>query len=312
MPADADLVAEAEIQAVLADIDANPWPDDVVSARLLYDQMGPPIAADIAIRPVQVGGVRARTLTPPRYDRQRAVLFLHGGGYVYGSLASHAGMAAEIGRAAAAVCLQLDYRLAPEHPYPAALEDTVAAYEWLLAQGYPPERIALVGDSAGGGLALATLLELTRAGHPHPGAVGCISPWVDLEATGESYRTRQAVDPIVERELSLRVAGLYLDGRDPRMPTASPLHADLRGFPPLLIQVGECEVMFSEAAELAARARSAGVDVTFEEWPRMVHVWHLYYPILAAGRAAIGRIGEFIQDKTGIRTERPYAWARSS
>lgn len=304
-------VVEAEIQAVLADIEANPWPDDIPSARLLYNRMGPPIAADIAAAPVGVGGRPARTLTPPRCDPDRALLFLHGGGYVYGSLASHAGMAAEIARAAEAVCLQLDYRLAPEHPYPAALDDALAGYDWLLARGHLPEQVTLVGDSAGGGLALATVVALRQAGRPLPAAVACVSPWVDLAAGGESYRTRQAVDPIVERDLVLRVAGQYLNGRDPRLPTASPLHADLRGFPPLLVQVGECEVMFSEAAELAERARAAGVDVTFEEWPRMVHVWHLYYPILGAGRAAIAGIGEFIHAKTPSRTERPHAWARS-
>lgn len=287
-----------ELEAVQADIDANPWPTDVAAARILYDQMGPPIASDIRAERRTVGGVPAQILTPPAVDEGRAVLFLHGGGYVYGSLASHGGMAAELARASRCKCVQLDYRRAPEHPFPAALEDACAAYEAMLLDGTSPARIVIIGDSAGGGLVMSTLLALKEKARPMPGAAVCLSPWVDLQSTGESFRTRQALDPMIDREICLSLAAQYLGAVDPRSPLVSPIHADLRGLPPLLIQVGEREVLFSEAETLAARARDAGVAVIFEEWLQMVHVWHLYYPILTAGREAIARVGAFVQEKT--------------
>jgi epsilon-lactone hydrolase len=291
-----------EIDAVLADLDANPWPDDIVEARVLYDRMGPPIADDIAVDKFDIGGQKAQLLTPPEADTDRALLFLHGGGYVYGSLMSHGGMAAEITRAAHCRGLQLDYRLAPEHPYPAAVEDACEAYEWLLGKGFSPPRVALVGDSAGGGLVIAALAALQQQGHPMPGAAVCLSPWVDLEATGDSYETRKQIDPMVERKVVELVSRLYLNGQSPKLPTASPIHADLRNMPPLLIQVGEREILFSDSQMLADKARASGLDVTFEEWPGMVHVWHLYYPILSAGREAIARVGQFIVEKTRPQT----------
>jgi acetyl esterase/lipase len=289
--------ARQELEAVLEDIASTPWPSDVAQARALYDVMGPPIAEDIRVEPVTVVSVPAQLLKPPNADAGRALLFLHGGGYVYGSLLSHGGMAAEIARHSKCKALQLHYRLAPEHPYPAAVEDACAAYEWLL-QSHSPEKIAFVGDSAGGGLVMCALVALKDQGRPLPGAAVCISPWVDLEATGESYSKRQALDPMVESDLVSFLSGLYLNGQDPKAPTASPVYADLHGMPPLLIQVGEREILFSDAAWLFEKARSSGVDVTFEEWPQMVHVWHLYYPVLSAGREAIAGVGEFILQKT--------------
>jgi epsilon-lactone hydrolase len=293
-----DEAARRELEAVLADIASTPWPADVAAARLLLDGAGPPIARDIHVERTGVGTVAAQMLTPPDADAGRAVLFLHGGGYVYGSLASHGGMAAEIARHSRCGALQLQYRLAPEHPFPAAIEDACGAYEWLLLAGYAPRNIAFVGDSAGGGLVMAALVTLKDQGRPLPGAAVCVSPWVDLQATGESYRERQALDPMIDRPLVDFLAGLYLNGHDPRAAAASPIHADLRGLPPLLIQVGEREVLFSEAARLYANALVGGVDATFEEWPQMVHVWHLYYPTLTAGRQAIARIGAFVRAKT--------------
>jgi acetyl esterase/lipase len=288
----------SEIEAVLAEIAAHPWPADIAEARLLYDHLGPPISDDVAIETLEMAGMAARMLIPPEVDTDRALLFLHGGGYVYGSLSSHGGMAAEIARSAHCQALQIEYRLAPEHPFPAAVEDACAAHEWLLARGFERDKIAIVGDSAGGGLAMSTLVALHALRRPLPGAAVCISPWVDLEATGDSYRTRKTIDPMIEPGLVGFLANLYLNGQDPRQPTASPIHADLRGLPPLLIQVGEREVLYSDAEGLARKARSSGVDVTFEEWAGMVHVWHLYYPILSGGRKAIARVGAFIREKT--------------
>jgi monoterpene epsilon-lactone hydrolase len=289
-----DAVARRELAAVLADIDAHPWPTEIAAARILYDQMGPPIAADIRTELFEIGGVPAQRLIPPDADADRAVLFLHGGGYVYGSLQSHGGMVAEIARASRCVAISLQYRLAPEHPFPAALDDACAAYAWLLQRGFSADKLALVGDSAGGGLVMSTLVTLRDRGQPMPGAAVCVSPWVDLSATGESWTTRQAMDPMIDRSLVDLLAGLYLAGQDRTMPVVSTVHADLRGLPRLLIQVGEREVLFSEAQRLAAHARAQGVEVTFEEWAQMVHVWHLYYPMLGAGRDAIARIGAFL------------------
>jgi epsilon-lactone hydrolase len=291
----------AELNAVLAYLEARPWPDGVNEARAHYDALGRPIAPDIGIERVSIDGVGAQMLTPADCDADRAILYLHGGGYVFGSLKSHAGMVAEVARAARCRVLQLDYRRAPEHPFPAAVEDATAAYQWLLRRGFAPERIAIAGDSAGGGLVLSMLVASRAQGIPLAGAAVCLSPWVDMEATGESYRTRERIDPLVQRKVVDEVTRLYLNGQDPRTPTASPIHADLTGFPPLLIQVGEREILFSDSEALAKKARALGVDVTFEEWPGMVHVWHLHYPMLASGREAIERIGLFLIEKTGAR-----------
>lgn len=291
----------AEMEALLAYLEARPWPDGVPEARAHYDALGTPIAPDIGIEPVRIDGVDAQVLTPPDCDADRALLYLHGGGYVFGSLKSHAGMVAEVARAARCRVLQLDYRRAPEHPFPAAVEDAIAAYQWLLRRGFSPERITIAGDSAGGGLVLAMLVACRVRSLPLSGAAVCLSPWVDLEATGESYRTREHVDPLVQRKVVNQVIRLYLNGQDPRAPTASPLHADLTGFPPLLVQVGEREILFSDSEAIAKKARAQGVDVTFEEWPGMVHVWHLHFPRLSSGREAIERIGRFVIEKTGAR-----------
>jgi len=292
-------VRRAELAAVLSYLEARPWPDGVDAARAHYDSLGDPIAPDIRVEPLAIEAAGAQRLVPPEHDRDRALLYLHGGGYVFGSLKSHGGMAAEVARAARCSVLQLDYRRAPEHPYPAAVEDAVAAYRWLLAQGFAPGRIAIAGDSAGGGLVLCVLARCKELGVPLAGAAVCISPWVDMEATGESYRTREAIDPLVQRKVVDEVTQHYLAGQDPRAPTASPIHADLTGFPPLLIQVGEREILYSDSDALARKAYAFDLDVTFEEWPDMVHVWHLHYPRLETAREAIDRLGRFVRDKTG-------------
>ncbi len=289
----------AELAAVLHYLEARPWPDGVAAARAHYDSLGDPIAPDVRVEPLRIERATAQLLTPPAYVTGRAMLYLHGGGYVFGSLQSHGGMVAEIARAAHSQVLQLDYRRAPEHPFPAAVEDAAAAYRWLLAQGFAPRHITIAGDSAGGGLVLGTLVHCRALDLPLAGAAVCLSPWVDMEATGESYRTRAHLDPLVQRKVVDEVTQHYLQGADPRTPTASPIHADLRGFPPLLIQIGEREILYSDAEALAHKARTQGVDVTLEAWPDMVHVWHLHYPRLTTAREAIDRLGQFVHDKTG-------------
>lgn len=254
-----------------------------------------PTPADVAIEHVKASERPAEWLRPPGVRSDAAVLYLHGGGYVIGSPRSHRHLAAAIARAAGTRALLLDYRLAPEHPFPAALDDAVAAYAWLLGQGIAPGRLVVAGDSAGGGLTVATLLALRERGLPRPAGGVCISPWVDLTLGGASYTTRAAADPIVTREGIEGMAQAYAGAGDRKAPLVSPLFADLRGLPPLLVHVGDAEVLLDDARGLAASARAAGVDVTLEEWPAMIHVWHWFLSMLDEAERAVAGIGTFVR-----------------
>ena len=255
--------------------------------------------ADISVTPVDVDGTAAEWLDAPGVDSDRVLLYLHGGGYVIGSIATHRGLTAALSRAAHCRVLALDYRLAPENPYPAAVEDATKAYRWLLAQGYGNGNIAISGDSAGGGLTLATLLSLKASATPLPAAAVPISPWTDMEGSGESMQTKVELDPMVEPGGLMGMARLYMgDSADYRAPTASPLYGDYSGLPPLLIQVGGLETLLDDATRVAASAKAAGVDVNLEIWDEMVHVWHLFAPMLPEGREAITRIGDFVKQHT--------------
>jgi epsilon-lactone hydrolase len=255
-------------------------------------------APDVATTQVFAGGRPALWVRTPAVIEDRTVLYLHGGGYAMGSPQTFRDLTSRIGRAAGARVLVPDYRLAPEHPFPAAVNDAVASYRWLLAQGAAPEQVVIAGDSAGGGLTLATLVALRDQGDPLPAAGVCESPWVDMEGTGGSMNTRAAVDPLMERAVVQQMAAQYLAGADPRSPLAAPLHADLAGLPPLLIQVGECETLLDDAVRVAARAQAAGVDVTLEEFEGMPHVWHFFASFLPEAREAIQRIGDFVREHT--------------
>jgi acetyl esterase/lipase len=257
-----------------------------------------PTPADVGIEHVKAPQRPAEWLRPPGVRDDAAVLYLHGGGYVIGSPRSHRHLAAAIARAAGTRALLLDYRLAPEHPFPAALDDAVAAYQWLLAAGIAPARIVVAGDSAGGGLTVATLLALRERGLPRPAGGVCISPWVDLTFGGASYATRAAADPIVTREGIEEMAKVYVGAGDRKAPLISPLFADLRDLPPLLVHVGNDEVLLDDARGLAENARAAGVDVTLEEWPAMIHVWHWFLPMLDEAERAVGDIGAFVRART--------------
>jgi epsilon-lactone hydrolase len=252
-----------------------------------------PTPADVAIEHVIAPARPAEWLRPSGVRTDAAVLYLHGGGYVIGSPRSHRHLAAAIARAAGTAALLVDYRLAPEHPFPAALDDALAAYQWLLGRGLVPGRIVVAGDSAGGGLTVATLLAARDRSLPLPAAGVCISPWVDLTCSGATYATKAAVDPIVTRQSVSMMAEAYTGRGDPKAPLVSPLYADLRGLPPLLVHVGSDEVLLDDALGLAERARRAGVDVTLEEWPAMIHVWHWFLPMLAEAERAVGVIGRF-------------------
>jgi acetyl esterase/lipase len=256
-----------------------------------------PPAADVTCDKIAVAGRSAEWVATPGVDAERVILYLHGGGYVIGSIATHRDLASRLSRATGHRSLLIDYRLAPEDPHPAAVEDATAAYRWLLAQGLDPARIVVAGDSAGGGLAVATLVALRDAGDPLPAAGVCLSPWVDLEGVGESMTARAHRDPMVQRDPLLRMAAMYLGGADPRTPLAAPLHADLRGLPPLLVQVGHAETLHDDATRLAERAHAAGVDVTLEAWEDMIHVWQIFAPMLPEGQQAIDAIGEWVRKR---------------
>jgi monoterpene epsilon-lactone hydrolase len=290
-------MSNPEIDALRAAIAARPKAADLAEMRRGIDARGlaNKIADDVAVTPVDAAGVKAEWTATPNADPARAILFVHGGGYVIGSIDSHRHAAAEMGRAAATKVLSLDYRLAPEHPFPAPVEDTVAAYRYLLAQGFAPSHIAIAGDSAGGGLVVAAMLAIRDAGLPQPACGWCISPWIDMEATGASITGKAAEDPTVQKAGLEFMAKTYLAGADPKNPLASPLHANFTGLAPLLIQVGAAETLLDDATRLAALAGAAHVAVTLEIWPEMIHVWHVMHPVLAAGRKAIANGGAFIR-----------------
>ena len=247
---------------------------------------------------VNANGVPAEMVRADGASGDGVTLYLHGGGYVIGSPATHREFAKRLSAATGGGVLAIDYRLAPEHPFPAPVEDAVAAYQWLLEQGYDPARISIGGDSAGGGLAVATLVSLKEHNLPMPACGVCLSPWIDMEGLGDSMTSRAGTDPMVQREGLVAMGNVYLGGADPRSPLAAPLYADLSGLPALLIQVGTRETLYDDATRLADNAREAGVDTTFEPWEEMIHVWHLFAPLLDEGQQAIEQIGEFISDKT--------------
>lgn len=262
-----------------------------------------PGAPDAAGEPalIDAGGVEAEWVIARVAPAQPVVLFFHGGGYTVGSRRSHRHLAAAVGRAAGAAVLLVEYRLAPEHPFPAALDDALAAARWLRAQGSMP--LVFAGDSAGGGIVMATLLRLRDAGEALPAAAVCLSPWVDLRCASSSYERLAARDPMLAPEELREMARGYLGGADARDPLASPVLADLRGLPPLLVQVGSEEILLDDARALAEAARRDGVDVTLEEWPDMVHVWHWFFPVLAEGQQAIEAIGEFARRSLAVVEE---------
>ncbi|MBV8771223.1 MAG: alpha/beta hydrolase [Deltaproteobacteria bacterium] len=262
--------------------------------RELFEQMATPAEADIRCERVEPGGVAAEWISAPGAAGNRAVLYLHGGGYVVGSIKTHRDLMGRVSRAAKARVLGLDYRLAPEHPFPAAVEDSIAAYRWMLQQDLQSSGIAVAGDSAGGGLVIATLVAIRDAELPMPAAGVCLSPWIDLEGLGESMKSREQADPVVRRDMLTQMATAYLGGKNVRTPLAAPLYADLKGLPPLLIQVGDAETLLDDSNRLAQRARAAGVEVKLEVWPEMIHVFQLFAGFLPEGQQAVDGLGQFI------------------
>lgn len=266
--------------------------------RAFMAAAGGPPPEGTTIDPVDAGGVPAEWVTAAGVTGERTVLFFHGGAYHLGSPATLRRLLALISSAAQARVLSAGYRLAPEHPFPAAVHDALAAYRWLLARGPATRQIAIAGNSSGGGLALATLVALRDAGEPLPAAAVAISPWTDLELAGESRRTRAAADRMITPDGMAEAARWYLAGQDPRHPYASPVRADLRGLPPILIHVGDAEILLDDSTRLAARARAAGVQVTLEVWDDMPHCWHTFAGLLPEADQAIQRIGGWLREHT--------------
>jgi acetyl esterase/lipase len=290
-------MTSTEIDAVRALLSSRPRPVGWAERRDRLDAVGQayPVATDIALEAGDANGVPAEWSLAPGSDPTRVLLFFHGGGYCSGSIASHRGMVSRIGRAAGVRTLAVGYRLAPEHPFPAALEDALTAYDFLLDQGIAPDKIAIGGDSAGGGLTLATLTSLRDAGKPMPGCAWLVSPWVDLQMTGVSITEKADVDPLIQKPYLEELASAYLAGADPTGPLVSPLHADLAGLPPLLVQVGSAETLLDDALRIARRAGAADVRVSLEVWPHMIHAWHLWAAQLEDGRRAIASAGAFMR-----------------
>jgi acetyl esterase/lipase len=289
---------------------ANPLQGDLAELRasMARGAEATPLPSDVKLEPVTIrpqkpgrrvntGGVPGEWAIAPGARDDRVLVYLHGGGYTMGSPATHRALCARLSRLGRLRVLNVDYRLAPEHPHPAAVEDAVAAVRWIHAQGFAPSHVAIAGDSAGGGLTLATLLALRDAGDPLPAAAVCISPWTDLAATGDSLRSKASVDPMVTEGPLRMMAAAYLGEKDARTPLASPLYANLRGLPPLLVQVGDCEILLDDATRLASRARDAGVDVTLEVWEEMFHVWHAFAEMLPEAQRACERIAAWLEPR---------------
>ncbi|WOF23937.1 alpha/beta hydrolase [Microbacterium betulae] len=225
------------------------------------------------------------------------LLYLHGGGYTLGSAGGYGQLAASLARAAGVALFSADYRLAPEHPHPAALEDALAAYRGVLDSGVRASDVVVAGDSAGGGLTIALLVAIRDAGLDAPAAAVVLSPWVDLSLSGPTVASKAAADPSLDEKGLSNAARHYLAGADPETPTASPLFADLTGLPPLLIEVGEAEILLSDATRLAAAAGEAGVDVRLHVWPGMVHDWAVFAFMLGEGRELIAEVGGFVRTR---------------
>lgn len=262
----------------------------------LFETM--PVAGDLSFRDQEIAGVDCIRVTPPG-DAEGLVIYLHGGGYVVGSAEGYRGLAGEVARAAGMEALVVDYTLAPEYPFPNAVEDAVAVIMGLRAQGLPARKIVLAGDSAGGGLVLATLLKLRELEEDMPAAALLISPWADLTCTAASLESNRAADPSLTKEGLQSCAKHYLAGQEASDPLASPVLGDLTGLPPLLVQVGDIEILLDDAKAVAKRAEEAGVEVTLEIHPGLPHVFHAFHFMLPQAKKALDDAGAFLSGKMG-------------
>ena len=287
-----------EIEAVRALLSSKPRPVGWAERRQRIDEVGSvwPVAGDVTLAAVDLGGVPGEWSIVPGSDASRVIMFFHGGGYCSGSIRSHRRMVSEAGRAAGMRTLAVGYRLAPENKFPAALDDAATAWRFLREQGVAAEHIAIGGDSAGGGLTVALINRLRDGQEQLPACAWLTSPWTDLTMSGSTLATKDAVDPLIHKDYLGELADAYLlAGMNRKDPRVSPLYADLKGFPPTLIQVGSAETLLADATRFAAMAGAADVAVTLEIWPHMIHAWPLWNAQLEPGRRALASAGAFMR-----------------
>jgi acetyl esterase/lipase len=301
-------MASPELETLIGMMRAAPRNENatVRERREGFEQLASlmPLPPDVRAEKVDVAGIASEWISVDGKDGPTTLLFLHGGGYVIGSLTTHRRAVSDFVRATGGRALLIDYRLAPEHPHPAAVDDAVVAYRWLLAQGIDPQRTVVIGDSAGGGLTAATLLALRDGGDPLPSAGVLLSPWLDLVCDSESMTTKAAVDPMITPTDLHGWADMYASGHL-KAPLVSPHYGQLAGLPPLLIQVGSAEVLLDDSTRFAERAKAAGVDVTLEVWDDMIHVWHLFAMMLPEGQQAIDRVAAYIKERAAVAATTP-------
>lgn len=291
-------MADSEIDAIRALLGSKPRPVGWAERRRRLDEVGStwPVAPDVTCEAVDCDGVPGEWSRVPESDASGALLYFHGGGYCSGSILSHRRLVTEAGRAAGIRTLAIDYRRAPEHPYPAAHEDALTAWRFLRRQGIAAKRIAVGGDSAGGNLTLGLIQRLRTSGEDLPGCAWLLSPWTDLTMSGATLETKDAVDPLIHKAYLTELADAYAPPpADRSTPLISPLFADLAGFPPVLIQVGSAETLLADATRLAETAGAADVSVTLEIWPHMIHAWPVWNAALQDGRRALASAGRFIR-----------------
>jgi len=288
-----------QLRAFAQSLDPNAGLDEM---RASYDTFATLTGEPDGVRwtEVDAGGVPAIWADPERGATDRVVQYVHGGGYVIGSADYYRKFTGHLANAIGCRVLNVDYRLAPEHPHPAPVEDSTAAYRWLLAQGIEPGHIAISGDSAGGGLTMATLLSIRNAGLPMPAAAMPLSPWVDMEGTGDSMTSRADRDVLVNIDALKGMVDAFLQGQDPRDPLAAPLHGDLQGVCPLYIQVGDDETLLDDSIRLADRARAAGVDVRIDVFPEMQHVFQMAAGTMPEADEANDRLAEWVRPRLGL------------
>ncbi len=287
-----------ELEQLEAMLRARPASLSNEQRRAAYEALGDlfPLATDVRVEQVKAHGVPAEWTSTPVASASEVILYLHGGGYAWGSLKSHRHLVSEVGRAATMRTLALDYRRAPEFPFPHALEDAVSGYGFLLDSGFEPRQVAVAGDSAGAGLAVALLVRLKELGMQQPACALLFSPWVDMTETADSYSRNAQRDPVLNREIMQFLAGQYLGTRPREAPLASPVFADLSGIAPLTIFVGSTESLLDDAIALARAAGLADVSVRLEIWPKMFHIWPNYHRVLAQGRQAVAAAGRLLRE----------------
>jgi monoterpene epsilon-lactone hydrolase len=292
-------MAQSEIEGIRALLSSKPRPVGWLERRKRLDDVGSawPVAEDVELAAVDVNGEPGEWSMAPGSDPSRVLMFFHGGGYCSGSIVSHRRLVTEAGRAAGVRTLAIGYRLAPEHPFPAAYHDALTAWRFLRDQNIPAAHVAIGGDSAGAGLTVALISRLRDAHEELPGCAWLISPWTDLTMSGSTLLSKEAVDPLIHKQYLNELADAYLPaGIDRKDPRVSPLYADLKGFPATLIQVGSAETLLDDATRFAAVAGAADVCVTLEIWPHMIHAWSLWNAHLEAGRRALATAGAFIRE----------------